>query len=60
MMERVAARDDDLHAGPHPTDRRKKYLVVNQHNRDAAVSLNMMQAMVEYYGDSVRLLERVG
>ena len=45
---------------PHPTDRRKKYLVVNQHNRDAAVSLNMMQAMVEYYGDSVRLLERVG
>ena len=45
---------------PHPTDRRKKYLVVNQHKRDTAISKNMMQAMIEYYGESVKMLERAG
>ncbi len=42
----------------HPTDRRKKHLVINQKNLPNEVPLAIARAMVEYYGDSVRQLRR--
>jgi DNA-binding MarR family transcriptional regulator len=42
----------------HPTDRRKKLLVVNPKNMPAAVPQAVARAMVDYYGDSVKQLKR--
>src|ERR1051325_3168597 len=38
----------------HPTDRRKKQLVVNSKNLPAAVPEAVTRAMLEYYGETVR------
>ena len=43
----------------HPTDRRKKYLVIDPAGYNKAVPRAMMRAMVEYYGPSVQKLKRV-
>ena len=42
----------------HPTDRRKKMLVINQRNFSAAMPPAVTRAMVDYYGNSVRSLKR--
>jgi DNA-binding MarR family transcriptional regulator len=42
----------------HPTDRRKKYLVMDPANSDRDMPRAMTQAMIDYYGDSVRKLQR--
>lgn len=42
----------------HPTDRRKKLLVVNAKNMPAQVPQAVTRAMLEYYGDSVKQLRR--
>jgi len=42
----------------HPTDRRKKHLVVNTRNVPNAIPEAMNRAMLEYYGDSVKQLRR--
>ena len=42
----------------HPTDRRKKHLVVNSKNLPREIPAAVTRAMVEYYGDSVRQLKR--
>jgi DNA-binding MarR family transcriptional regulator len=42
----------------HPTDRRKKHLVINQKNLPAQVPMAVTRAMLDYYGDSVRQLRR--
>ena len=41
----------------HPTDRRKKQLVINQRNLPNAVPVAVTQAMLDYYGDTVRQLK---
>ncbi len=43
----------------HPTDRRKKQLVINQRNFANAMPPAVARAMVDYYGDTVRQLKRV-
>jgi hypothetical protein len=43
----------------HPTDRRKKQLVINHKNLPNEVPVAVTRAMLEYYGDSVRQLKRV-
>jgi DNA-binding MarR family transcriptional regulator len=43
----------------HPTDRRKKLLIMNPRKQNRAVPREMMRAMVEYYGNSVKNLSRV-
>lgn len=43
----------------HPTDRRKKQLVINHKNLPTEVPVAVTRAMLEYYGDSVRQLKRV-
>jgi DNA-binding MarR family transcriptional regulator len=43
---------------PHPTDRRKKHLVINQRNVPNQVPAAVVRAMLDYYGDSVRQLKR--
>jgi hypothetical protein len=42
----------------HPTDRRKKQLVVNQKNLPTEVPVAVTRAMLDYYGDTVRQLRR--
>ena len=42
----------------HPTDRRKKQLVINQRSFSAAMPPVVARAMTTYYGDSVRALKR--
>lgn len=42
----------------HPTDRRKKYLVIDPNGLDRAVPRALAKAMVAYYGDSVQKLKR--
>jgi DNA-binding MarR family transcriptional regulator len=42
----------------HPTDRRKKQLVINHKNLPNEVPVAVTRAMLEYYGDSVRQLKR--
>jgi len=42
----------------HPTDRRKKQLVINQRNFANAMPPAVARAMVDYYGDTVRQLKR--
>ena len=42
----------------HPTDRRKKQLVINSKNLPAQVPAAVTRAMHEYYGDTVRQLKR--
>jgi hypothetical protein len=42
----------------HPTDRRKKHLVVNSKNLPREIPAAVTRAMVEYYGDSVKQLRR--
>jgi DNA-binding MarR family transcriptional regulator len=42
----------------HPTDRRKKLLTMNPRKLNRALPRSMVQAMVDYYGDSVRGLAR--
>lgn len=42
----------------HPSDRRKKLLVVNQRNLSRTMPRAITQALVDYYGDSVRHLAR--
>ena len=41
----------------HPTDRRKKLLVMNQRNEPHEIPLAISSAMLTYYGDSVRQLK---
>jgi len=43
----------------HPSDRRKKLLVVNNRNASLTMPRASTQALVDYYGDSVRHLSRV-
>jgi hypothetical protein len=42
----------------HPTDRRKKQLVINQKNLPAEVPQAVTRAMLDYYGDTARQLRR--
>jgi hypothetical protein len=42
----------------HPTDRRKKHLVINRKNLPNEIPVAVARAMLEYYGDSVRQLKR--
>jgi DNA-binding MarR family transcriptional regulator len=42
----------------HPTDRRKKQLVINEKNLPDELPEAVNRAMVAYYGDSVKLLKR--
>jgi DNA-binding MarR family transcriptional regulator len=42
----------------HPTDRRKKHLVVNGKNLPKEIPIAVARAMVDYYGDSVKQLRR--
>jgi DNA-binding MarR family transcriptional regulator len=42
----------------HPTDRRKKHLVINRKNLPEAIPAAVTRAMIDYYGDSVRQLKR--
>jgi DNA-binding MarR family transcriptional regulator len=42
----------------HPTDRRKKLLVINRKNLPNEIPNAVARAMVEYYGDSVKHLKR--
>jgi DNA-binding MarR family transcriptional regulator len=41
----------------HPTDRRKKLLVINERNEPSEVQRAITRAMNEYYGESVRSLK---
>ena len=43
----------------HPTDRRKKYLVIDPNGLDRAVPKALTRAMISYYGESVIKLKRV-
>lgn len=42
----------------HPTDRRKKHLVINRKNLPNEIPAAVQRAMFDYYGDSVRQLKR--
>jgi DNA-binding MarR family transcriptional regulator len=42
----------------HPTDRRKKLLIMDQANLNRSIPRAITRAMLEYYGESVRKLER--
>jgi DNA-binding MarR family transcriptional regulator len=42
----------------HPTDRRKKYLVMDPDNLNRDMPRAITRAMIEYYGDSVKKLQR--
>ena len=42
----------------HPTDRRKKQLVINSRNLPNEVPVAVTRAMVDYYGESVKQLRR--
>jgi hypothetical protein len=41
----------------HPTDRRKKLLVINERNEPNEVPRAISRAMLDYYGDAVRQLK---
>lgn len=41
----------------HPTDRRKKLLVINQRNEPNEVPKAILRAMAEYYGETVKHLK---
>jgi DNA-binding MarR family transcriptional regulator len=41
----------------HPTDRRKKLLVINERNEPNEIPRAIMRAMLDYYGDGVRQLK---
>ena len=43
----------------HPTDRRKKQLVINHKNVPNEVPEAVARAMLEYYGDSVRQMKAI-
>ena len=40
----------------HPTDRRKKLLVINERNEPNEIPRAITRAMLDYYGDAVRQL----
>lgn len=42
----------------HPTDRRKKQLVINEHNEPNEIPRAISRAMLGYYGDAVKELRR--
>lgn len=42
----------------HPTDRRKKLLVMDASNLNKSMPRAITKAMLDYYGDSVKRLER--
>jgi len=42
----------------HPTDRRKKQLIINPKNLPNEVPVAVIRAMLDYYGESVRQLKR--
>jgi DNA-binding MarR family transcriptional regulator len=42
----------------HPTDRRKKYLVIDPSGPDPTVPRVLTRTMIDYYGDSVYKLKR--
>ena len=42
----------------HPTDRRKKYLVMDPDNVNRDLPRAITRAMIDYYGDSVKKLQR--
>jgi DNA-binding MarR family transcriptional regulator len=42
----------------HPTDRRKKHLVINRKNLPNEIPAAVARAMLDYYGDSVKQLKR--
>jgi hypothetical protein len=42
----------------HPTDRRKKYLVIDPDNLNRDMPRAITRAMIDYYGDSVKKLQR--
>src|ERR1044072_229117 len=42
----------------HPTDRRKKQLVINHKNLQNEVPIAVTRAMLDYYGESFRQLKR--
>jgi hypothetical protein len=42
----------------HPTDRRKKYLIMDPDNIQRDMPRAITRAMVEYYGESVKKLQR--
>ena len=41
----------------HPTDRRKKLLVINERNEPNAIPRAITRAMLDYYGDAVKQLK---
>jgi DNA-binding MarR family transcriptional regulator len=41
----------------HPTDRRKKLLVINERNEPNEIPRAITRAMLDYYGDAVRQLK---
>jgi DNA-binding MarR family transcriptional regulator len=43
----------------HPTDRRKKYLVIDPDGPDPMVPKVLSKVLIDYYGDSVRRLKSV-
>ena len=43
----------------HPTDRRKKYLIMDPDNIQRDMPRAITRAMIEYYGDSVKKLQHV-
>ena len=43
----------------HPTDRRKKYLVMDPDNIERDMPRAITRAMIDYYGDSVKKLQHV-
>lgn len=42
----------------HPTDRRKKYLVIDPENLNRDMPRAITRAMIDYYGESVKKLQR--
>jgi DNA-binding MarR family transcriptional regulator len=44
----------------HPTDRRKKFLVIDPSGYNRAIPRAMVRAMLEYYGPTVQKLRRAG
>jgi DNA-binding MarR family transcriptional regulator len=44
----------------HPKDRRKKYLIMDPDNIQRDMPRAITRAMVDYYGDSVKKLQRAG
>jgi DNA-binding MarR family transcriptional regulator len=53
-----AGGEDVLKYEAHPGDRRKKFVVLNLDRYDDSRGRVLSQAMVDYYGDSVRALRK--